>query len=187
MKLYNAGVHKWDGFQKALDVLQTIPPRSSCHRRTIFGVVESCSTLKTRGAPENQAVHNVSDRVEHAEVVYAIKLTICELESTNISPPLACHVFHPLEGPKQNTGAFGYFFSSRRRTTPASAANMWEEISPALVMSCKNALYNTDFNGWTTYTSSLGRVHQLCQASRDSADMGKCVSVSSFSGTEVAK
>ena len=187
LKLYNAGVHNSKSFEKAIDILQAVPRRSSCHHGTIFGVLEACPSFKTNSAPVNQGQHGLRDSVEHAEVIYAIKLTICELESAYISIPRACEAFRPLEEAQQNTGSkgqyFGQFFGRYRRPI-RSSASMLDEFSPEQVMACKNALYNMDTNGWTTHTQFLAQVHQLCEASRDAVNMGKYISKSSCPGTE---
>ena len=179
-KLYNAGIHKWEGFRNAIDILHTLPRRSKCHHDAVFDVIDSCPNFKTNGVSWNSTGRSLHEGIEHAQVVYSIKLTVCELNSIDVPVPPACDAFQPHEKREQGTTLTSYLSGRlRSKFIPANNVDTAEQISSEEVQSCKRALYNgvADGPSWTSYTIFWQNVRQLCEASRDSMAMGKCSSL----------
>ncbi|KAI9691053.1 MAG: hypothetical protein M1822_008673 [Bathelium mastoideum] len=140
-KLYRARVDNWEHFQKGVAVLRSVGPRGSCHRHTLDSVVDFCPGIKPSDVPLEESAYNLVDQIEHGEVVYAIKLALCEIESAAVLTPPACDIFHTIGQGKSETESKGSFFGLFGRIVSTSAGVTAQQISPKQVTACKNALY----------------------------------------------
>ncbi|KAI9666044.1 MAG: hypothetical protein M1821_003979 [Bathelium mastoideum] len=170
-KLYRARVDNWEHFQKGVAVLRSVGPRGSCHRHTLDSVVDFCPGIKPSDVPLEESAYNLVDQIEHGEVVYAIKLALCEIESAAVLTPPACDIFHTIGQGKSETESKGSFFGLFGRIVSTSAGVTAQQISPKQVTACKNALYEGTPQGWNTYMEFRPRIDDLCKASRGMVDM----------------
>ncbi|KAL9070566.1 MAG: hypothetical protein Q9157_005770 [Trypethelium eluteriae] len=172
-KLYSAGVHRWEAFEKALDILQAVPHRSSCHYRAIYGVIDSCPKLQTSGSFENKATRSVSEGIEVAQDIFSIKLAVCELDSMNVSIPATCDPLRTFGERKQSTKPTSSFFGFRIQSVPTESMDDAVLPSSQEVVNCKKALYDCPDSGrtWISFTSFRPDVRDLCEASRVLADI----------------
>jgi len=115
---------------EALQLLQSLESKSSCHGEATSSLMLDCSTLDTKSVNG------------HIRTTYAVKLAICEFESTGINYPGECKAI--------------------RSGTPI----LQHSLTRCLKMLEEKPQY------WTTLSNNIQNVMALCAASRFEVEKG---------------
>ncbi|KAI5807926.1 Tht1-like nuclear fusion protein-domain-containing protein [Peziza echinospora] len=120
---------------EALQLLQSLESKSSCHGEATSSLMLDCSTLDTKSVNE------------HIRTTYAVKLAICEFESTGINYPGEC-----------------------------KAVRSGAPILQHSLTRCLKRLEEKPQH-WTTLSNNIQNVMALCAASRFEVEKGQLLAL----------
>ena len=163
-----------DSLQYGLQIIQDVEKMPTCRKIATSALLHSCSSLDPSMKHTDNNIGRGTDAiVDEESILYSTRLAVCELSGAGVQIPPACKSFVPLKRSKKKW-SFGGLFKKDGPTDPKALFQYYEEVTPANLQACTNALSLTP-QSWTSYSNSGHNGMVICRAMRSEIEKDELV------------